>query len=469
MTVSELINEEYKTWTPGIYLINAPTGKGKTQFILNQLYEFAHFSNKKIAMFVNRTILKQQLNENLKSKDIYISTYQKLEFNNYLTHNIHFAISNNKYMVDLKKKINEFDYLILDEAHYIFQDSSFISYTDTIMNCIDEFKGIIILMSATAELIKEFYQNRIIKEYYIEPDYSYIKRIVVFSNDNEFIDIINQIPENEKIIYFGGSKNKMKKFKSEIPNSDFVDSSNKDRNNSVHQIIQKNNFDCRILFSTSVLDNGVSIIDKSLKHIFIDLADITTIIQCIGRKRIIENEKISIYIRNNRKNFHFKWRDLEKNMEILNDYNHMPKDKFLDKYERKHLPNFFDNKINIIKPIEFGFRNRFNFIESIIKDKKLFINEIKRIFPGCKITKYRIDAIEEFLSQNLMKKFYGNEKEKIIQKINICQNGRLVKGIKTINAFLEENKIPFKIESKRELSRKSSYFKKTFWQICSKN
>ena len=67
MTVADLLQNEYQSWKKGIYLVNAPTGTGKTQFVLNQLYDYAQSNNKKIAMFVNRTILRDQLLENLQS------------------------------------------------------------------------------------------------------------------------------------------------------------------------------------------------------------------------------------------------------------------------------------------------------------------------------------------------------------------------------------------------------------------
>ena len=35
--------------------------------------------------------------------------------------------------------------------------------------------------------------------------------------------------------------------------------------------------------------------------------------------------------------------------------------------------------------------------------------------------------------------------------------------MKTINAFFEENNISFQIESKREESRQSENYKKTYW------
>ena len=63
-------------------------------------------------------------------------------------------------------------------------------------------------------------------------------------------------------------------------------------------MILKNKFDSQILISTSVIDNGVSIIDKSVKNIVIISFDKISFLQKLGRKRLDENEKITIYIPN---------------------------------------------------------------------------------------------------------------------------------------------------------------------------
>lgn len=36
------------------------------------------------------------------------------------------------------------------------------------------------------------------------------------------------------------------------------------------QIVQTERFECRMLFTTKVLDNGVNLKDKAIKHIFIE-------------------------------------------------------------------------------------------------------------------------------------------------------------------------------------------------------
>ena len=64
-----------------------------------------------------------------------------------------------------------------------------------------------------------------------------------------------------------------------------------------NEIVGEETFSKRILFVTSALDNGVNFKDKNIKHIICDYADITTVIQCIGRKRYDgDDDTINLYI-----------------------------------------------------------------------------------------------------------------------------------------------------------------------------
>lgn len=58
-------------------------------------------------------------------------------------------------------------------------------------------------------------------------------------------------------------------------------------------------FDKRILITTKVLDNGVDIKDKKIKHIFSEILDVDSAIQALGRKRkISDDDHCTFYIKN---------------------------------------------------------------------------------------------------------------------------------------------------------------------------
>ncbi|WP_035316615.1 DEAD/DEAH box helicase family protein [Clostridium sp. MSTE9] len=169
MTVADKIGNEYKKWKPrNIYLINAGTGQGKSYFVTNQLYQHAEENNKKILLICNRTILKEQVDEAINEKKIDTLMYQKLEYHN-RRHNLQYELKG-----DIVPVLNEYDYVVLDEAHYIYSDSPFNRYTDVIQKALEDCKAVIVMLSATPHLIKKDYENRIKKEYIIKSDYSYL-------------------------------------------------------------------------------------------------------------------------------------------------------------------------------------------------------------------------------------------------------------------------------------------------------
>ena len=109
--VSDAIGNDYMNWKSGDdIIISFPTGTGKTYFVLNVLVPYAKKINKKIVMFCNRVALYEQINNAIDEDDreyIELLTYQSAEYR------IREAIS------------GDVLYYIFDEAHYIFQDSSF--------------------------------------------------------------------------------------------------------------------------------------------------------------------------------------------------------------------------------------------------------------------------------------------------------------------------------------------------------
>ena len=81
--VSDVINEDYKEWKDGDFiLINAGTGCGKSHFIKNTLYEHCKKTGKKILLISNRNLLKLQNEYELCEKLDIITciNYQKIEY-----------------------------------------------------------------------------------------------------------------------------------------------------------------------------------------------------------------------------------------------------------------------------------------------------------------------------------------------------------------------------------------------------
>lgn len=299
---TNVITEEMiMSWNKEGVILNGATGSGKTSFITNNLYIYAEKMNANILFLCNRTALRKEVmleKQNNSLNRLNVMTYQALQE----------KLRNNE-------KIEQYEYVVCDEWHYVLSDAIFNLYTDLTYKWIRNQKNSTkIFMSGTAnDIFNKLKEDGIVKkdfEYVIPYDYSYAKA-VFFKERNRVYDIINDIlnKTDEKIIYFCNST----KFGIEVYNQFREDSvfrcgesnNNKDAQqiNDINCIKKYNDdlftFDKRILITTKALDNGINLIDRKVKHIISDVFDLESAQQCLGRKRIIdETDTCTFYIRN---------------------------------------------------------------------------------------------------------------------------------------------------------------------------
>lgn len=134
--VCDKIGEDYKSWTSEkTIVIHAPTGSGKTYFVLNVLLPYIHSQGKNMVYFCNRTALQQQVEHKLLtepslaefSNSIITCSYQRLAALNLGPHDImpsDLSPSEQKRWKE-DSLIPHADYYIFDEAHFFLSDSSF--------------------------------------------------------------------------------------------------------------------------------------------------------------------------------------------------------------------------------------------------------------------------------------------------------------------------------------------------------
>lgn len=217
----------------------------------------------------NRLALKAQQEHQAFGTDIACMTYQKMEYNVYL--NGLWTVQNS--VPDLMQLIEqEFDYIILDEAHYLFQDAAFNRRTSTVFEMIERFRKskVIIMLSATADLLKKYFSSKITATYTADADYSYIESVSYYTRKDTLLKILDNIPADEKVVVFGDNKERLQELNRRYPDSAYLSGDNKDTSPVFKQIVQTERFGCRMLFTTKVLDNGVNLKDKAIKHIIIE-------------------------------------------------------------------------------------------------------------------------------------------------------------------------------------------------------
>lgn len=335
--VSEVIKEEYKEWKPGqVIFLSAHTGAGKTYFILNKLVKFSAIEGKKILYLVNRSILKEQIEEkvnteikcrlrsdrNITSENlanvINVKLYQTIE-NECKTNSDFGSIRQEKY-----------DFIIADECHYFWEDSTFNTCTQLSYDWIMSWKEntTLTFISATIDRMKDYIlqdnniheateeeKNRsgayamrgdldirdVVKIYQTEADYSYVKVSLL-----KKVDEISELMEKDKakwLIFVDSIENGKKIEKAlrekEIESAFITAESKKDRelSGTLQIISTREKYDKKVLIATSVMDNGISIKDLDLRKFIIMAMTREQFIQMLGRKRVTSDmEKLEVYL-----------------------------------------------------------------------------------------------------------------------------------------------------------------------------
>lgn len=342
--ISDEIGQEYREWKAGdMVFIKAPTGSGKSYFILHIFLKYIIESGSKLLYLVNRRVLQEQLQEEL-DNDIYdeviscfgrhidLKRYIQIFTYQYLESRIKGGI------LHTVNELQEYSHVVCDECHYFYADSNFNTNTELSFDCIRrEFDcKVQIYMSATIDGLKEAYMKREpkyfefgveefpivaqskiygirqdwVKDYSAAENYDYI-------NLYEFQDlkdlhrlIISAIEKSsEKWLVFVDSIDYGRKIEKSLLELDgqeclnrdnivFIDADydkNEEAKKSVRQIVKEKCAKKQIIISTAVMDNGVSFHDLELRNIVILVDTKESFLQMLGRKRKDER-RVNLYI-----------------------------------------------------------------------------------------------------------------------------------------------------------------------------
>lgn len=485
--ISDIITKkEISLWKPrSNILIAAPMGAGKSYFCKNVLYDFAKSTNGKILMLIHRSNCVEQFKYEIeadgKSDVIEVITYQSLEYCK--LHNL------NKY--DLTK----YQFIVCDEFHYFFNDSSFNNKTAISFNMImDNTQAVHVFMSATGENMSR-YMKKYIKEnglqeavkYEIPFDFSFIKELTFFHKGDTMEKFLKEgIGKGDKGIFFIQSAEKAYKlyskyksycvFNCSANNKKYYEYVDKDK---IKSILINQKFEEQFLITTSCFDAGINIVDLNVKHIVIDIVDIGSLIQCMGRKRIqSSDDKVNVYIKviNNQKLAGLK-RDMERRIEMADFYmnNGFSIEKLIEKYPMQNdinnilyddlvydengnvIPNSYTKRIN--EPMYFKKKEdiadysimlknfgKFAYCEYLAVMFGFYNKETERytyrmINENGELDKY----LERMVADNVVL-LQLKDRSELIKKIDAKQDGKLLKKADTLNKILEEREIDYRIK-----------------------
>ena len=487
--VSDFLMPYYKHWEIGEkILLSAPMGSGKSYFIYNYLIK----DDKKVLILSNRSLLKQQYETylaNSNNDNVELYTYQKLE--NILRQN---------------ETVEHFDYIICDEAHYFITDS-WNSTTDLSFRYVNNAKdSIVLFMSATGNEVFDLFALADIEttNYFIQPDYSRFEMHYYNTNGDDMVQhlIANEIvDENNKIIYFSSNKKTALELYELYKHMASITVSATDKEiESTADAFVDNKCKYTLTIATSCIDNGIDIFDESLKYIVCDLFDLTQLIQCLGRKRLTQNEvankvKVKVYVKNwVGKLVQCKLNECQWKLNKIDDTLAKVDENKLSRLNSLPQGLFFDFNDNKVKknPLYYNYliykRNdseRFIQYTKILTDyhstlKTDYIDGEEMLYEDfdyvehdyCSTYIYELqsalgieeytlldikamsleDSIELALSNMVGKEYIGKTgKTEIAEAVGLKnKRARLITSIQGINEYLQENNIPFEITERRK-------------------
>lgn len=471
--VSDIISEnDISQWKNGNrILITAQTGFGKSQFIKDNLYNYCKKNNLSILLLSNRDILKNQNLNDLENKTDVVTP---LNYQNFEMRVLHGE--------PIDKLFKKYDFIVYDEVHYIFSDSAFNDNTDLLIEPLVETPQdkIFIFITATPQVLLH-HQSHYDFKYSIPHDYSYIKNIFFYYKLFIPEEILQRLPSDEKAIYFCSDAFDAWEMSTKFLDASFICSDSnalkrKSDKSTIKQIVEDSKFSAKILCTTKVLDNGINIKDPMVKHIIIDMLDPISFIQCLGRKRSVdESDTIDLYIRNYTGGYiHDPLRVIRNKIAGMKDFSKLSQSEFVQQYGWKDY-NELDKKYNQAKYLSYIYQE--NYLGQMIGDidrmgyKKYICRAVGRditnTLDGDK--EYEKLSITKIFGNILDKKLFKEDQEKL--KIIFFESifspkitNYRHRGIDTINSILREDNLPFYIDSRKEKNRGINRDKR-YWVI----
>lgn len=478
--ISDIITEnEICQWKPGDrILIESQTGSGKSEFIKKNLYNYCKKNNKMILLMSNRNLLKNQNMEDLGDKTKYIRAHNYQEYESRILGGF-----------DIFELFESFDYVVYDEAHYFFSDSQFNKNTDLLIGAIKNTPKdkILILITATPQALLDYQPNYNFK-YQLPYDYSYIKNIYFYNRPKNTLpiveSIIKTIPENEKVLYFGSSAKDNFRLANLVDNSSFICSGGNElfeysNEKTIKEIVRQSKFNCRVLFSTKLLDNGVNIKDDTLKHIFIDMSDPISFLQCLGRKRVLhENDQINLYVKNyNGGNLYYIKKGFNNKLESTKKFEEGKLEEFDDLLDIQKQTGDLINKYYGINEAKYQhYKTQYKLLNEIFLDQ----SDAKYKKYICKLLNFDFEKIqnanmvyEKSSITDLLEKYVGVKmfKDDIEAFKQLFFSGIFTpkktdytaRGMKAANGVMQEDNLNFRIASRQEFSGTNR--NKTYWIV----
>ena len=323
--LSEVIGDEYFDWGKRKIIIQAPTGCGKSTFIIRVLLKRYQRKHWKLLILCNRRLLRKQYWYQLVQQfETYADLRQVVEIKTYQE-----LAASMMHGIKLESVFEGYAGICLDEVHYFYADSDFNGFGTYVLFQAIMQAGIdrqMIFMSATMDCIKPFITKAIrnlqLRSYSIM-DMSTVQEEAfetvsysVESNAHEYIrcfcvpdleSLCKQIAKSTgKSLVFWDDKTEVGRMADILSGKEGVKSSEicclnaddmdkAENSGAINALVLANKLAPKVLLTTSVLDNGVSIHDQEVENIAIITESKVSFLQMLGRVRSESTKGIKLY------------------------------------------------------------------------------------------------------------------------------------------------------------------------------
>lgn len=451
------------------YIISSEMNSGKNYWVRNVLLPYADKNNKKTLILSHRTqTLKQQIN--------YLAEYKCEQLRKF--RGGMFDVKSYQAFQNMIKRddpeIKSYDYIVCDEAHYFVSDSSFNTKTELSFNLLNNNnKAIKIFMTATPEgldylpwinklevLHEANYYNNQVKEMYRYEQNETVEAIVQ-----------NEVEIGNKVLIYHNSKYTIEDFN--VGNSKSLHSGNRQNSLEFKQISETCQFECDVLNTTKLMTEATEIKDKLVQTIVIHgISDIDTFVQATGRVR---NQKVNVYYKRiSKRSIQARLRYLEKQLYYYDEFERLGEAEFIKEYGldviHKSMKAFYlsteihpdtNHKYTQLKVHQTGLAYLFYQVDMYeYMDEFGLERFFEKYFPNIyffdleqlkREELIHLDIIENYIDKKIFKQQQQELITTICNKYKLrSKNGSTKIGMKTINAFFEENYIPYVLENKKE-------------------
>lgn len=447
------------------YGIFAEPGSGKSHMMKTGLIQYCEETYKTVLMLTHRDTLKQQtkadLEEDIKRWEsefrgggIVVMNYQAIEA---------------AYIYNLAHKVlplMDADFVVCDEAHYMVKDS-WNEQTDYTAQFLEEFQGVKILMTGTPKEI-----NVLTKMWDIERlaevnrENNNLVAIRIYEKNSDLIEHINQYAnDNCKVLSFiSGKTERVLALKNENGGS-FISSKHNDLYEEADKelidiVIQGENAETQgvlptnKLWSTSVWNEGINIIDTKLKAVCsFQPRSSTEFIQQFARAR--RSDIIGCIVAPTKKMLIGHKQKCEDNLAEIYAIRHKNGN---PKFAKMSELYFLESIRETEEILEIGFGA---YVTSVYKFS-VVVENYGQVVRDNKIANYLETLVDKKMFELEQKQF----EQTMIEEYGYRDNrGRKTLGPKLFNKFLQDGGIQYELTSKKERSKKSDFCGLTYWMI----